>query len=210
MLFAFFLILVCGAAAFYIFASRRDRLTLQRDASRLLEKTSSSVPNFREQAYLDWIELGQSTRAIEPIPLAEEAIKSFVVCRHVDEVPPATALKDVAKRLYASEFKLIVVNNGEVIGTISRSDIGKALERAEAQGRTVADLLHFTTAKDVARTDYQFADVRQTVHSVVQLMNDENKIALVVLDEEKRPFGIVARTHLAARLRRRLFELTES
>jgi CBS domain-containing protein len=198
------------AFTFCVLASIRIASLEQRRAKdvqfRLVSELSPFQSDSDEQKYLDWVEIG-APQNIPEIAVGKQPIHDFVTTREVDQVSPEDSLAYVYEKLHKSRYRFLAVVNGAVVGTIGSVDFKKAVDRAIVENKTVKDMLDTLKAGDIMEEQYTTAATTQTVNEVVQKMNEANRMAVVILDEQKKPYGVVARTGLAASLRKELLTL---
>lgn len=124
---------------------------------------------------------------------------SHIMTDHVMTVTPQDDLKEVVDLINKKKIRHVpVVENGHVVGMISRTDINRLTFSSLFEGQEGADeaVLTMLSISQVMTHKPRVIQETQTIREVAEIFADEEFHALPVVNEEGKITGIVTTTDL--------------
>lgn len=124
---------------------------------------------------------------------------SHIMTDHVMTVTPQDDLKEVVDLINKKKIRHVpVVENGHVVGMISRTDINRLTFSSLFEGQEGADeaVLTMLSISQVMTHKPRVIQATQTIREVAEIFADEEFHALPVVNEEGKIAGIVTTTDL--------------
>jgi CBS domain-containing protein len=123
-----------------------------------------------------------------------EQIVSDYMTRDVATVPPAMSIRELGQRFKETDFNSFpVVDNGQVVGVVSKFDYLACFEFTPARMVPRYDDLMRRTVADVLTREFIYVGRDTRLTRVLQLMIEHRLRSLPILDADSRLVGIIAR-----------------